>query len=75
VDAIKPGESDYIVATFNSQGRLGSNTKTIVVTSNDVNNPSVTLKFTVEVEKDPFHASGIMGGGEEGHDDHEGHSH
>lgn len=59
---LAPGESATIAATFNSTGRPGTQSKTITVKSNDVDNPIINLKFTVEVVKDPFHAGGVMGG-------------
>lgn len=59
---LAPGETATITATFNSQGRPGIQSKTITVKSNDVDNPIINLKFTVEVVKDPFHAGGVMGG-------------
>ncbi len=62
VESIQPGGSSAITATFDSKGRVGSQSKTITVRSNDVNNPTVILKFTVEVVKDPFHAGSMMGG-------------
>jgi hypothetical protein len=61
-NAIQPGESAFITATFNSKGRVGSQSKSITVKSNSIENPTVVLKFTVEVVKDPFHAGGMMGG-------------
>ena len=54
---VKPGETSKITATFNSKGRIGTNNKSITVKSNDLEHPTVTLKFTVEVVRDPFHAS------------------
>lgn len=57
---IKPGQESWITATFNSTGRLGLNTKTVTVGSNDPDNPTITLKFKVNVEKDPFHVGGMM---------------
>lgn len=51
---IKPGESSQIEATFNSQGREGSQHKTITVVSNDPNTPKVTLHLKCTVKPDPF---------------------
>ncbi|MEM0999071.1 MAG: DUF1573 domain-containing protein [Bacteroidota bacterium] len=62
VEAIQPGESAAITATFNSKGRVGKQSKSITVKSNDIENSTVVLKFSVEVVKDPFHAGGMMGG-------------
>lgn len=61
-ESIAPGESESITATFNSKGRIGKQSKSITVKSNDTNNSTVVLKFTVEVVKDPFHAGSMMGG-------------
>jgi phage baseplate assembly protein gpV len=60
---IQPGESEKISVSFNSRGRMGKQTKSVTVRSNAVETPTVVLKFTVEVVKDPFHAGGMMGGG------------
>jgi hypothetical protein len=62
INEIKPGESAAITASFNSKGRVGTQSKSITVKSNDIENPTVVLKFTVEVVKDPFHAGSMMGG-------------
>ncbi|MCB9234971.1 MAG: DUF1573 domain-containing protein [Bacteroidia bacterium] len=62
-EKVEPGQESYITATFDSHGRLGKQSKTVTVKSNDLNKPNVTLKFTVEVVKDPFHAGGMMGTG------------
>lgn len=59
---IMPGESEVITASFNSQGRIGTQSKSITVKTTDVMKPMVVLKFTVEVVKDPFHAGSMMGG-------------
>lgn len=56
---IKPGQSSEIVATFDSAGRSGTQTKTVTVTSNDPDTPNVVLKFSVEVQNDPFHAGSL----------------
>lgn len=64
-DRIAPGESGYIRATFNSTGRPGKQSKSVTVRSNDVENPTTILRFSVEVVKDPFHAGSMMGGSRE----------
>ncbi len=56
---VKGGESSEIVATFDSRGRSGLQTKTVTVTSNDPDKPNTILKFSVEVELDPFHATDL----------------
>ncbi|MEM7039095.1 MAG: DUF1573 domain-containing protein, partial [Bacteroidota bacterium] len=61
-ESIGAGQESVITATFNSKGRVGRQSKSITVKSNDLENPTVILKFTVEVVKDPFHAGGMMGG-------------
>jgi Protein of unknown function (DUF1573) len=60
VERIAPGESGAITATFNSKGRAGMQSKSITVTTNDIENPTLGLRFTVEVVKDPFHAAGVV---------------
>ncbi len=59
---IQPGESEKIAVSFNSRGRMGKQTKSVTVRSNAVGTPTVVLKFSVEVVKDPFHAGSMMGG-------------
>lgn len=51
---IKPGESSEIIATFDSKGRVGKQTKTITVNTNDPDQPVTQLRLSVVVEKDPF---------------------
>ncbi len=58
VSSIAPGDTGAITATFNSKGRPGMQSKSITVTTNDIMNPTIGLRFTVEVVKDPFHAGG-----------------
>ncbi len=53
---LKPGESSYIRATFNSSGRQGPQHKTITVMTNDVQNPRVLLHLKCNVIKDAFTA-------------------
>ncbi|MFN0201796.1 MAG: DUF1573 domain-containing protein [Bacteroidia bacterium] len=53
---VKPGQTSEINATFDSTGRVGENVKTISVKSNDPDQEVITLKLTVKVEADPFHA-------------------
>lgn len=62
VESIQPGGHSAITATFDSKGRVGSQSKSITVRCNDINTPTVILKFTVEVVKDPFHVGTMMGG-------------
>ena len=61
-EQIMPGESAKVTASFNSKGRLGMQSKSITVKSNDLVKPTTVLKFSVEVVKDPFHAGSMMGG-------------
>ena len=56
---VEPGDESRITATFNSRGRVGKNNKYITVKTNDPENPAVRLEFTVEVVKDPFHATNV----------------
>jgi hypothetical protein len=60
-ESIAPGDSAAITATFDSKGRVGMQSKSINVTTNDIENPMIPLRFTVEVVKDPFHAGGVTG--------------
>jgi len=53
-EIISPGQASEIVATFNSQGRIGKQSKSITVRTNDPEQPVVKLYLTVEVERDPF---------------------
>jgi hypothetical protein len=45
----EPGESGKIKFTFNTEGRMGVNEKTITVTTNDVRNPSKSVAFTCNI--------------------------
>ncbi|MFM2376361.1 MAG: hypothetical protein RLZZ165_1458 [Bacteroidota bacterium] len=63
--SIAPGDSAAITATFDSRGRLGTQSKSIVVTTNDIGNPTVVLRFSLEVVRDPFHAADLDFSGEE----------
>ncbi len=56
-DVVKPGATSEIMATFNSQGRVGQQRKTITVRTNDPDQPVVQLKLQVLVERDPFKVS------------------
>ena len=51
--AIAPGQEGEIKATFNSSGKVGSNTKSIYVYANTVGVEAHELKFMVEVAKKP----------------------
>lgn len=55
---IKAGETSEIVANFNSKGRPGNQSKSITVKTNDPDQPSIVLRLSAEVEKDPFHFGG-----------------
>lgn len=59
-DETPSGGEGAITATFDSRGRTGMQSKTITVTTNDIENPVIGLRFTVEVIKDPFHAGGVV---------------
>ncbi len=48
---LKPGESAEITGEFNTIGRLGKQSKTITVLSNDPKEPSVTLRFVADVKQ------------------------
>jgi len=56
---VKPGAESEIVATFNSRGRVGMQHKSVTVKTNDPENPTIVLRFQVEVIKDPFHADSL----------------
>jgi len=44
-----PGETGKIKFTFNTEGRMGVNEKTITVTTNDIKNASKVLSFTCNI--------------------------
>lgn len=45
----QPGEKGKIKFTFNTEGRMGHNEKTISVFSNDMKHPTETLKFDCNI--------------------------
>ena len=57
-DVIKPGQSSEIVATFDSRGRVGKQSKSVTVMTNDPDQSATVLRFELEVVKDPFHIGG-----------------
>lgn len=50
-EPIPPGAEGHISATFNSQGHLGVNQKTLFVTANTKGSQNYSLHFTVVVNK------------------------
>ncbi len=46
---LKPGESTDILVSFNSKGRKGPQNKTVTVTTNDPEKPSISLTFKCNV--------------------------
>lgn len=48
-DELKPGESTNISVTFNSKGRKGPQSKTVTVTTNDIEKPNTTLTIKCNV--------------------------
>jgi hypothetical protein len=50
-EPVLPGEEGIIKASFNSEGRLGANHKTLYVTANTKTKQTHELHFEVEVEK------------------------
>ncbi len=44
------GEEGEIKITFNTEGRQGVNSKTVIVNTNDLENPVITLTFKCEIE-------------------------
>lgn len=50
---IAPGQEGQIRATFNSQGRVGINHKTLTVNANTKGVQNFALKFVVQVDKKP----------------------
>jgi len=46
---LAPGESTNLIVTFNSAGRMGKQSKTIRIYSNDPENPELVLSFTGNV--------------------------
>jgi len=49
-DPIKPGEDGYIEVKFDSDGRVGSNSKTVTITANTIPNKTY-LKISANVKK------------------------
>mgnify|MGYP001288185530 FL=1 len=49
-DPIKPGEDGYIEVKFDSDGRVGSNSKTVTITANTIPNKTY-LKINANVKK------------------------
>ena len=49
-DPIKPGENGYIEVKFDSDGRVGSNSKTVTITANTIPNKTY-LKISANVKK------------------------
>jgi hypothetical protein len=52
-EPIQPGGEGQIKASFNSQGRTGTNHKTLFVYANMKDAPTHSLQFVVQVEKKP----------------------
>jgi hypothetical protein len=52
-EPIAPGAEGRIRATFNSEGRVGVNHKSLLVTANTRGDQNYSLQFTVEVGKKP----------------------
>jgi hypothetical protein len=50
-EPIQPGKEGVIKASFNSEGRIGINNKTIFVVANTRGTQSNELRFSVEVQK------------------------
>lgn len=48
---IKPGQSSYVVAEFDSKGRGGKQSKTVTVTTNDPLNTTAVLRLDVYVKQ------------------------
>lgn len=65
-EIIKAGMSSEILATFDSRGRKGTQTKTITVKTNDPDQPTLVLRLKVEVEQNPFHVNEVVGPGNTG---------
>lgn len=52
-EAVAPGAEGQIKATFNSEGKVGTNHKTLTVTANTKGTQNHSLQFVVQVEKKP----------------------
>jgi hypothetical protein len=52
-EPVPPGADGLVKATFNSQGHIGINHKTLTVTANMKGSQTHALQFMVEVEKKP----------------------
>ena len=50
-EPIAPGAEGQIKASFNSEGRVGVNHKTLLVTANTKGSQNYSLQFVVEVQK------------------------
>ena len=46
---LKPGESTNISVSFNSKGRKGPQTKTVTVTTNDTEKPTLSLNIKCNI--------------------------
>jgi hypothetical protein len=51
VEPVLPGKEGVIKASFNSEGRIGVNNKTLYVFANTKGNPNNEVRFSVVVEK------------------------
>lgn len=71
---IKPGASSVIDINFDSHGKQGAQHKTVTVTSNDPEKPTVVLHIKCTIKTDPF-SSGGSAPLNNAHDDHDGHAH
>jgi hypothetical protein len=50
-EPVLPGKEGVIKASFNSEGRVGVNNKTLYVSANTKNGQNNELRFSVVVEK------------------------
>jgi len=50
-EAIAPGKEGVIRATFNSEGRVGVNNKSLYITANTKNSQNNEVRFSVIVNK------------------------
>jgi uncharacterized cupredoxin-like copper-binding protein len=65
---LAPGESSEIVVTFNPSGKSGEQQKSITVVTNDPDKSVINLVIKSNIEKEGAES-------EEGHSNHDGHSH
>lgn len=72
---VKPGQSSQIDVNFDSHGKQGAQHKTVTVTSNDPEKPTVVLHIKCTIKTDPFSSGGSAPINNQGGDGGEGLGH